>query len=115
MQDIERELKRLKSLDIIYIVFLVAAGISIYLNYLEKKDLLNGTNEHESMVSTIKVILLVAFLISYLYILYDKYTYNHNDSEAANNLDMGASILFILGTIILIYIEIKGEGIVDIV
>lgn len=116
MKDKEKEITRLDILNMVYVAFAIVWVASIILNNLEKEDIINNTNEHAKLISNWKVILLIIFLLGSIYFLYDKYKNNDPTNELENNLDLGASGLFIIATLILIYLEIKnGNEIIDIV
>ncbi len=116
MNSKESELKRLTSLDIVYVVFIIVAAASIYLIELEKKDIINNTNKHEEIDNVIKPILLLALLICYLYFAYDKYKNIKYNTTFNKNLDIGASILMAIAIIILLYLELSDtDAIIDIV
>ncbi len=115
MKDKQDKITRLDILNLIYGAFIVVWIVSIILNNLEKEDIINNTKEHAELIKNIKVLLLVIFLLGSVYFLYDKYKNNNYISEIENNLDMGATGLYIIGSLILIYLEIKGNEIIDIV
>ena len=116
MDSKEKELKRLRNLDIANVVFIIVALVSIYLISVEKKDIINNTNKHEQLNNIVKPILLLTLLIVYIYFAYDKYKNIERDSELNKNLDIGASVLMAIAIIVLIYLELTdSNAIIDIV
>ncbi len=104
------KLKSLKISDIIFIIFIIISISGIYANHLERNEEKHIDNKGKEKAHNIRLILLVVGLLIYLYFLQDKLR-NKNDevSEFINNLDILASILFVIGGILFIYVEYKGE------
>ncbi len=105
-----KKLKELKISDIIFIIFIIVSISGIYANHLEKNEELGKDINGKEKAHNIRLILLVVGLLIYLYFLQSKVR-NKNDavSDFVNNLDILASILFVIAGVIFIYVEYKGE------
>ncbi len=108
--EILEKLKGLKVSDIIFIIFIIISISGIYANHLERKELNGKDNDGKEKAHNIRLILLVVGLLIYLYFLQDKVR-NKSDEVSAfiNNLDILASILFVIGGCLFLYVEYKGE------
>ncbi len=104
------KLKGLKISDIIFIIFIIISISGIYANHLERKELKGIDSKGKEKAKSIRIVLLIVGLLIYIYFLQDKIRNKDDEvSEFINNLDILASILFVLGGILFIYVEYKGE------
>ena len=107
---LSEKLKNLKVSDYIFIIFIVISLSGIYADYKEKSELLHKDPNGKKSAHNIRLIALVASLLIYIFFLNTRIKKkNKGVSEFLNNLDILATILFIIGGIIFIYTEYKGE------
>lgn len=103
--------KRLNNLtigEIILIVFIVLSVLGIIANELEKGYIFGKNSNGKKWSHYIRISVLLIALLIYIYYLKTRVEKCINCKSFLNNLDILASILFILGGIIFLYTEYKG-------
>ena len=111
-ESLTEKLKSLKISDYIFIIFIVISLSGIYADKKEKDDLTHKDPNGNKKAHNIRMIALVVSLLIYIYFLNTKLKKRKEGTTSAflNNLDILASILFIIGGLIFIYNEYKGDS-----
>ena len=107
-------LKRINIEDYIWIIYLFLVGYNLYSNYLEKKFLISKDkylyNKFHSINTTVSFIALIIF-IYFLIIAYEDLnklnTNSKEDEKKFKTLTFIASLLFVIGSAISLYVVAK--------
>lgn len=102
-------LDNIKKGDIIFVIFICISISGIIANHYEKKYNLNLDNEGNKKAHNIRMVILTISLIIYIYFLITRIKKKINVSSFLNNLDILASILFVIGGAVFLYTESKGD------
>lgn len=103
------KLRNLKVSDYIFIIFIVISLSGIYADHKEKDALIHKDLKGKEKAHNIRMIALIASLLIYIFFLNTRIkSTEERVSKFLNNLDILATILFIIGGIIFIYTEYKG-------
>lgn len=108
----DESLKRLKALnigEIIFIIFIVISVSGIIANEYEKGYILKKNTNGKKIAHYIRLAVLVVALLVYIYFLKTRVEKVITAKTFLNNLDVLATILFVIGGIIFIYTEYKGD------
>ena len=113
-------LKRINIEDYIWIIYLFLVGYNLYSNYLEKKFLISKDkylyNKFHSINTTVSFIALIIF-IYFLIIAYEdlnKLNINSKEDEKKfKTLTFIASLLFVIGSAISLYVTYKSTDLDD--
>lgn len=103
------KLRKLKVSDYIFIIFIVISLSGIYADHKEKDELIHKDPKGKEKAHNIRMIALMASLLIYIFFLNTRIKRKDECvSKFLNNLDILATILFVIGGIIFIYTEYKG-------
>lgn len=103
------KLRNLKISDYIFIIFIVISLSGMYADHKERDELTNKDPKGKEKAHNIRLLALVVSLLIYIFFLNTKIkSKDKGVSKFLNNLDILASILFIIGGLIFIYTEYKG-------
>ena len=111
MNDI-KELERLNFEDIIWCIFIILSILNIIGNNNQKKYVISNNQYYEDTANNISIFVLIVLLCIYFYFFYRNYNmYNHNGLDVTNTdlIKVIGSLLFILGTICLLYFQINSN------
>jgi len=107
---ISKRLKTLKISNYIFIIFIVIALVGMYANKKEKETYLGSNPNGKKTAHNIRLVLLTISLIIYIYFLETRIESKESaTNKFISNLDILASILFVIGGLIFLYDEYKGE------
>lgn len=104
--------KRLNSLnigEIIFIIFIVLSIFGIIANELEKSYIKKTNTNGKKYAHYIRLGVLLIALLIYLYYLKTRVEKHITSKSFLNNLDILATILFLIGGLIFLYTEYKGD------
>ena len=104
-----KRLKELKTGEIIFIIFIVISVCGIIANEYEKGYILSKNNNGKTISHYIRLAVLFIALLVYIYFLKTRIEKTITTKTFLNNLDVLATILFVIGGIIFIYTEYKGD------
>ncbi len=109
--EVIKKLKAIKISDYIFVIFIIIALVGMYANHKERDAYTGLDSKGIEKAHNIRMVLLVVSLLIYIYFLETRI----KDRESAtnkfiSNLDVLASILFVIGGIIFLYDEYKGES-----
>ena len=106
-------LKALKIGDYIYALFILLSILGFYANKKEKNYLFNIDKNGKKKAHTTRIVILAVALLVYIYFLENRIQNKKNDETKAEkflgNLDILSAILFLIGGIIALYTEYKGD------
>ena len=106
-------LKALKIGDYIYALFILLSLLGFYANKKEKNYIFNIDKNGKKKAHTSRIIILVVALLVYIYFLENRIKKKKEDKTKTEiflgNLDILSAILFLLGGIIALYTEYKGD------
>lgn len=106
---IER-LKALKIGNYIYAIFALISLLGLYANKKEKDFLFYKDSNGSKKAHRYRLIILGIALLVYIYFLENRIKKRESSTNKFfNNLDILSAILFIIGAIISIYLECKGD------
>ncbi len=109
---IDKNLKTFKELnigEIIFIIFILLSIGGIIANELEKNFLLKKNSTGKKNAHYIRLAVLFISLLVYLYFLKTRIKKAITVKSFLNNLEILATILFVIGGIIFLYVEYKGD------
>ncbi len=111
-----RTVKEIEQIDfekIIWIAIAISALLTLYADSLQKKYLLYNDINDQLTAKQIYFILLIVSIIIYTYFLIRNYSdlqeYKNTKKEELYNLRFIASLLFVIGTILLLYFQLNIE------
>lgn len=109
---LSEKLKEIKISDYIFVIFIIISLSGIYADHKEKDELTHKDPKGNEKAHNVRMIALVVSLLIYIYFLNRKLKRRKEPMTNAfiNNLDILASILFIIGGLIFIYNEYKGDS-----
>lgn len=102
-------LSNIKKGDIIFIIFICLSIAGIIANTYEKKYHLRQDANGNKKAHNIRMAVLTISLIIYIYFLYTRIRKKSKVESFLNNLDILASILFVIAGIVFLYTESKGD------
>ena len=105
-------LKEIKINDFIFIIYIVLSITAIICNNIEEKNIKNGDGDTK-IISSIRTAIVIVGILIYIYFTYTSYQNvknpNKNTNEKdkkANNYVLLSSILFLIGSIIILYVNL---------
>ena len=105
-------LKEIKINDFIFIIYIVLSITAIICNNIEEKNIKNGEGDTK-IISSIRTAIVIVGILIYIYFTYTSYQNvknpNKNTNEKdkkANNYILLSSILFLIGSIIILYVNL---------
>ena len=105
-------LKEIKINDFIFIIYIVLSITAIICNNIEEKNIKNGEGDTK-IISSIRTAIVIVGILIYIYFTYTSYQNvkkpNKNTNEKdkkANNYVLLSSILFLIGSIIILYVNL---------
>ena len=106
------ELNRLNFEDIIWIIFIILSILNISANNNQKKFVMTNLQIYEDNANNTSILVLTILLIIYMYFFQRNYNmYKNKDNPTKEDyIKVTGSILFILGTICLLYFQINSEN-----
>lgn len=114
MENMEKKLKRIENEDIIWCIYFFIIGFNLYSDYLEKEYVLTKNPEAHKLYKTINIGILIVAIFIYLYFVYISYNDYQNAKTNKNkfyaNLALLASILFLLGGAITLYVVYNSKS-----
>ncbi len=106
-------LKKIKVSNYIYVIFLVISLIGFYANNNQKKYVYTYDKSYLKKAHNARMVILIIALIVYIYYLEVKVVGKRKnvsrEESFIDNLNILAAILFLIGGIIAIYLEYKGN------
>ena len=106
-------LKKIKISNYIYIIFIVISLMGFYANYSQKKYVYCNDKRAYKRAHNIRMIILIIALLIYIYYLEMKVIGKDKNASKEktfiDNLNILAAFLFLIGGIIAIYLEYKGD------
>ncbi|MBQ2873430.1 MAG: hypothetical protein IJE89_05475 [Bacilli bacterium] len=112
MNDKNNEINRLNFEDILWVIFIILSILNIVSNDNQKKYVISDNQYYEDNANKISIFVLIVLLCIYLYFFLRNYNMYTNKGIEATNTDLIkviGSILFILGTICLLYFQVNSE------
>lgn len=110
-ESLTEKLREIKISDYIFIIFIIISLSGIFADHEEKEDLIGKDPKGNEKAHKIRLIALTVSLLIYIYFLHTKIKKRESiTNKFLNNLDILASILFIIGGIIFLYNEYKGDS-----
>ena len=108
--NIMKKLKDLKISDYIFDIIIVTSLVGIYANHKEKDRYTGKDSDGLKKAHNIRLVLLFIAVVVYIYLLETRIKDRKNaKNKFLNNLDILASILFVIGGLIFLYDEFKGD------
>lgn len=105
-----KKLKDLKISDYIFDIIIVTSLVGIYANHKEKDQYEGKDSEGLKKAHNIRLVLLFIAVVIYIYFLETRIKDRKNaKNKFLSNLDILASILFVIGGLIFLYDEFKGD------
>lgn len=109
--DYER-LKEIKINDFIFVVYIIISIVAIICNSIEENSIKKG-EEDTKVVTSIRTAIIIVGIIIYLYFVYTSYKNFKNPNKnlsnkdkKANNYALLSSILFLVASIIVLYVNL---------
>ncbi len=106
-------LNKVKISNYIYIIFIVISLIGFYANKNQKDYIFNNNKKSLKKAHNARMVILVIALLIYIYYLEIKVVGKRKNASREkafiDNLNILAAILFLIGGIIAIYLEYKGN------
>lgn len=99
------KLNELKINNVIFIIYIVISIAGIIANKLEKDDIQCNIKQ-DKIPHYIRISIFIVTLIIYLYFVYNSYKNYRSNSQKINKLNLFSSLLFLIGGIIVLYVEI---------
>ena len=116
MSDLEKELKRLKFEDILWIIFGILCFINVYGDSIQEKNLYINSKTLENKSNKVFTFTLIITFFIYIYFFIRNYNSYKNAPENEKELYtikvLGSSFL-IAGVICLIYFQINNKNFID--
>lgn len=108
----KNEINLLDFQNVITFIYIISLCISIYITYCDKISIINNTTSNNGNLSIFNRTLVVALTICFLYISYEnrKININKGKKEDLFNLQVIASFISLISTIIVLYVVIKSMG-----
>lgn len=104
------KLKELRISDYIFGILIVTSLVGIYADKKERDQYLNKDPEGHKKAHNTRLILLTVALLIYIYFLNTRIKKSKNaTNKFLSHLDILATILFIIGGLIFLYDEYKGD------
>ena len=105
-------LKEIKINDFIFIIYIVLSITAIICNNIEEKNIKNGEGDTK-IISSIRTAIVIVGILIYIYFTYTSYQNVKNSNKntnvkdtKANNYVLLSSILFLIGSIIILYVNL---------
>lgn len=111
--NINRRLDRLRTEDYIWYIYVFIAVFALISNKYEKSYVVTKKREDFEKYHTINETLFVVALLIYLYFLYANYEQYKEKRDSLTWLNLIVSILFIIGGVIALYVEVSSNGDTD--
>ncbi len=109
-KSLQEKLKNLKISDYIFGIFIVTSLVGIYADKKERDQYLHKDDEGLKKAHNIRLVLLTIGVLVYIYFLETRIKDRKNAvNKFLSNLDILASILFVIGGLIFLYDEFKGD------
>lgn len=109
-KSLQEKLKDLKISDYIFGILIVTSLIGIYADKKERDQYLHKDNEGLKKAHNIRLFLLTVGVLIYIFFLETRIKERKNAvNKFLSNLDILASILFVIGGLIFLYDEFKGD------
>lgn len=103
----EDELKLLEIENIIWVIFLLLAGINLVSNYYAEKYIYTNDYKYKKIFRTLNIVILVIALIIYFYYEFSSFkNVEAGERETLNYLILIASTLVLIAGLIYLYVEI---------
>lgn len=102
-------LENIKKGDIIFVIFICVSIAGIIANSYEKKYHLHLDSEGNKKAHNIRMVILTISLLIYIYFFITRLRKKVNASSFLNNLDIFASVLFVIAGAVFLYTESKGD------
>ena len=110
------ELRQLNISNVIFLTFIIISITGIVANNIEKESIKSRNVKNPSTSHYIRVGIFFVSLLIYIYFVYRSYK-NSKENENnvtfqetfLNNLNLLATILFLIGGILILYLELKDE------
>ena len=106
-------LKKVKISNYIYIIFIVISLIGFYANKKQKEYIFYDNKNSLKKAHTARMIILIIALLIYIYYLEIKIVGKDKQADKnkafIDNLNIFAALLFLIGGIIALYLEYKGD------
>lgn len=107
---LEKKLKELKISDYIFEILIVTSLVGIYADKKERDKYLHRDEEGLKKAHNIRLVLLTISILIYLYFLNNRIKEHKNaTNKFLSHLDILATILFVIGGLIFLYDEFKGD------
>ena len=107
--EIFETLKRIKISNYIYGIFIVVSLIGFYANKQQKEYTLSININGKKHSHNARLVILVIALIIYIYYLETRIKSKDRTNAFFKHLDILSAILFLIGGLIALYLEIKGD------
>ena len=108
-REIFEALKKIKISNYIYAIFILVSLIGFYSNKEQKEYTLNININGKKHAHNARLVILVIALIIYIYYLETRIRSKDRTNDFFRHLDILSGILFLIGGIIMLYLEIKGD------
>lgn len=113
-EDLKGYIDRLRLEDVIWYVYIALVVLNIISNKYEKRHVLHNNLQDRNIFRSINIFVftIAIFIYAFFIIRNVKYTNKNSDENVSklNNLSFLSSIIFFIGGIINLYIEINGFG-----
>lgn len=106
-----KEIERLNFEDILWVIFIGLSMLNIVSNNYQKDYVRSNEQYYEDKANNISLVVLSILILVYLYFFlrnYNMYS-NKNNPSKADFVKVTGSLFFILGTICLLYFQIKSD------
>lgn len=117
-EDLENRLNKIKTEDIIWIIYMIIIILSFLANEIEKKYFIENDEQAKKQYHNLMIFIFSILLIVYSYFTYDNYqdikTLKQTDSESKikfTYISFVATILILLSGILFLYIALNDEEI----
>lgn len=106
------EIDRLNFEDLLWIIFICLSILNIVANYYQKEYVISNYQYYEDKANNISIVVLSILVFVYLYFFtrnLNMYKNKYNEVTNADFIKVVGSLLFVIGTICLLYFQINSD------
>lgn len=106
------EIDRLNFEDLLWIIFICLSILNIVANYYQKEYVISDYQYYEDKANNISIVVLSILVFVYLYFFtrnLNMYKNKYNEVTNADFIKVVGSLLFVIGTICLLYFQINSD------